>query len=298
MAAELSTGTRSLSLRGTRISLVWNNLRRSRSAMVGFAILGLQIAFAVLAPLLAPYSPTEINPAISFQGPTWLHPFGTDQYGRDVLSRVIYGGRIALVISVCATLIAVLSGAAIGLALGYVGGWLDEAGSRVLDAILSLPGILLLLVIITSLGSGTWVIILAMALHYAPGTARVARAAALDVIPQDFVTAARARGEGGVAIIAREIRPNVRDVMLVEFAIKASWALLLISALSFLGFGVSPPTPDWGLMIAENRSAISLAPWVTVFPVLALSTLVIGLNLASDGLAKALGLDLIRGAPA
>jgi peptide/nickel transport system permease protein len=141
------------------------------------------------------------------------------------------------------------------------------------------------------------VMILGIAVIYAPGVIRVARAAALAVARLDFVTAARARGERPASVVTREIQPNVVDVLLVEFAMRASWAILLVSALSFLGFGVNPPTPDWGLMIAENRSYISLAPWVTLSPVIALSLLVVGLNLAADGVAKALGFDATRGAP-
>jgi peptide/nickel transport system permease protein len=284
--------------RAGRAALVWRNLWRSRSAKIGLSLLGLQLVLALFAPLAAPYSPTNIDPARSFQGPTWVHPFGTDQFGRDVLSRVMYGGRLALAMALAATVVAVAAGALAGLWLAYAGRWLDELGTRVLDALLAVPGILVLLVIVTALGSGPLVIVLAMAVHYAPGVARVARASALDIVPRDFVAAARARGEGALSIVVREIRPNVTDVLLVEFAMRVSWAVMLISALSFLGFGVNPPTPDWGLMIAENRSAMQLAPWVSIFPLLALSTLVISLNLTADALAKATGVDLVRGATA
>lgn len=284
--------------RRSTFAQVLGNLRRSRGAMIGLGILVVHVGCATLAPLIAPYSPTDIDPAHALQGPTWAHPFGTDEFGRDVLSRVIYGGRLALAVAVSATLIAVVAGGAIGLTLGYVRGWIEEVGSRILDAVLAVPGILILLVIVTALGTGPWVILFAMAVHYAPGSARIVRAAAMEVMPQDFVTAARARGERGASIVLREVQPNVRDVLFVEFAIRASWAVLLISALSFLGFGANPPTADWGLMIAEGQSTLSIAAWITLFPILALSTLVIGLNLAADGLAKALGVDLTRGAAA
>jgi peptide/nickel transport system permease protein len=266
----------------------------SRSGRIGVAVLVAHVAIAILAPVLAPYSPTAIDPFASFQAPSREHWFGTDEFGRDVLSRVIYGGRTAMAMGFVATTVAVVLGTVLGLLLGYAGGWIDEIGTRILDAMLSLPGILVLLVMVTALGPGTTVIVGALILLYTPGVARVVRAAALDIIPLDFVTAARARGESGLDIAVREIQPNVRDVALVEFAMRASWAVMLLSALSFLGFGVNPPTPDWGLMIADNRAAISIAPWVTIFPLLALSTLVIGINLTADALGKAVGIDLVK----
>jgi peptide/nickel transport system permease protein len=164
---------------------------------------------------------------------------------------------------------------------------------RVVDAVLAVPAFLLLLVIVTIFGSHTWVLVSAVIVIFAPAVTRVVRAAARQVVPLEFVTAARARGEGQISVVLREIRPNIQDVLLVEFAIRASWATLVISALSFLGFGVSPPTPDWGLMIAENGPLISIAPWVSVAPVLALSTFIVGLNLAADGLGRAFGLESI-----
>lgn len=281
-----------------RFKKVVGNFGRSRGAMIGLSILLIHIGCAALAPLIAPYSPTAIDPAHALQGPTWAHPFGTDVFGRDVLSRVIYGGRLALTVAVGAAAISVVVGGSIGLILGYVRGWTEEVGSRILDSVLAVPGILILLVIVVALGTGPWVILFAMVVHYAPGSARIVRAAAMEVTPQEFVTAARARGERGASIVLREIQPNVRDVLLVEFAIRASWAVLLISALSFLGFGANPPTADWGLMIADGKSTLSIAAWIALFPILALSSLVIGLNLAADGLAKALGVDLTRGAAA
>lgn len=283
--------------RSTRARSIVGNIVRSPSAAIGFGLLALHVLLALTAPLLATHDPVAIDYAAANAGPGAGHLLGTDSFGRDVLSRVLYGGRAAMVIALCATVIAVTVGTLVGLTLGYFGRAVDEVGSRVLDAVLAIPPIIILLVVLTSLGSGRWVLIVAMAAAFAPGSARVARAASLDIITRDFIAAARARGESSLSIIVREIGPNVRDVMLVEFAMRASWSLLLISALSFLGFGVNPPTPDWGLMVAENRDSLSIAPWSTAFPIVALGSLVIALNLASDGLAKALGLDLTRGAP-
>ena len=162
---------------------------------------------------------------------------------------------------------------------------------RIVDALLSVPSILALLVVVTVFDSGLWVIVLAVTVVYAPAVTRVVRGAARTVITQDYVTAARARGEGSLSIVFREILPNVLDVVLVEFAMRASWIVLLISTLSFLGFGANPPTPDWGLMVQENRTALTVVPMGTLAPVVALATLVIGLNLSADGLSKTLGVD-------
>jgi peptide/nickel transport system permease protein len=264
---------------------------------VGAAVLALHLLVALAAPALAPQSPTAIDAESRLAPPSAAHLFGTDRFGRDIFSRVLLGGRVALAIGLLGAALSVLVGGFVGVLFGYLGGLADEVVMRVVDALISIPGLLLLLVIVTGLGSGYPVILLAMVLSYAPGVVRVARAAAQEYAPRDFITAARARGEGSLSIVMRELWPNVLDVLLVEFAMCASWIILSVSGLSFLGFGVNPPTPDWGLMVAENRSMLQVAPWGIVFPILAISTLVVALNLVSDGMAKALGLDSSRGGP-
>lgn len=275
----------------------WRGPLGSPSARIGCALVASHLAVALLAPAIAPHAPTAIDTAQAYAPPSWEHPFGTDQYGRDLLSRVLFGGRVALAISLSAAAVSVVVGSLIGVLVGYLGGIVDEAVMRPLDAIYSLPSILLLLMVVTSLGSGYVVLVLALAFVYVPRAARVARSAALQFVPREFVAAARARGEKASYVVSRELMPNVLDVLLVEFAMQASWIVLAISSLSFLGLGINPPTPDWGLMVNENRGALSYAPWGTFFPILAIATLVIGLNLASDGLGKALGIDRTREAP-
>lgn len=272
-------------------------LRGSPAALIGVVLLAAHLVIALLAPLIVPHSPTAIDPALALAPPSWAHPFGNDRFGRDIFSRVLLGGRIALAIALVGAALSVLLGGFVGVLLGYVGGAADEVAMRLVDALISIPGLLLLLVIVAGLGSGYAVILLAMVLSYAPGVTRVARSAAHEFVPRDFITAARARGEGAVPVVTRELWPNVLDVLLVEFAMRASWIVLAVSGLSFLGFGVNPPTPDWGLMIAENRSMLALAPWGVVFPIIAMGSLVVALNLVADGVAKALGLDRSRGAP-
>ncbi|MER6087391.1 ABC transporter permease [Streptomyces bluensis] len=277
-----------------RAARAWRTLRSSRAAVIGLSVVAVHVLIALLAPLLTSYDPIANSAGEALLGPSAQHWAGTDQYGRDVLARVLYGGRYALGVSLTATLLTVALGTVIGCAAALRGGRFDNVLGRVLDAVLSVPAILSLLVVVTALGTGPSVIVLAIAVVYVPQVVRVVRGAALAVVPQDYVTAARARGEGTWAILRREILPNITDVVCVEFAMRASWVVLLISSLSFLGFGADPPTPDWGLMVAENRTAITVVPMASLAPIIALATLVVGLNLAADGLSKAWGVDRIR----
>lgn len=268
---------------------------RSTSGRLGVVLLALHLAVALLAPLVAPYAPEAIDPDHAFAAPDRVHWCGTDQYGRDVLSRVLLGGRAALALGCVAALGAVALGGALGIGLAYAGGWTDELVLRLADALQAIPGLLLFLCVVTVLGARTDVLVGLLVLVNLPGVLRVARAAALEQVGRDYVAAARARGEGAWSIVVRELYPNVRDVLLVELAMRASWMVLSLASLSFLGFGVAPPTPDWGLMVAENRGRLALAPWATLAPALALGTLVIGLNLTADALGKRLGVDATRG---
>lgn len=272
----------------------WHTLRSSRTAVIGLAVVAVHVLIALLAPLLTSYDPVASDAGQALLGPGVHHWAGTDQYGRDVLTRVLHGGRYALGVSAAATVLTVALGTVIGCAAALRGGWFDDLLGRVLDAVLSVPSILALLVVVTALGTGPAVIVLAVAVVYVPQVVRVIRGAALAVVPADYVTAARARGEGTWSILRREVLPNIVDVVCVEFAMRASWVVLLISSLSFLGFGAAPPTPDWGLMVAENRTAITVVPLASLAPITALATLVVGLNLAADGLSKAWGVDRIR----
>lgn len=270
-------------------------LLRSPVAVTGIALITLHVVVALAAPLIAPYSPIATDPLSAVSGPSSAHWLGTDQLGRDVLSRVIYGGRNAMLISLVAAVLSVGLGTALGLAAAYFRGWFDEILMRILDAVLSVPAILALLVVVSVLGAGAPVIVLAATIVYCPAVIRVVRAGASSVVGLDYVTAARARGERPLATMRREVLPNVLDVVLVEFAMRASWIMLLVSSLSFLGFGANPPTPDWGLMVSESRSLLTVTPWAAIGPIVALATLIVGLNLAADGLAKARGVDRITG---
>ena len=259
--------------------------------------MGLHIIIALLAPLITSYDPTVSQPSQALYGVSAEHWLGTDQYGRDVLTRTIWGGRYALLVAFLATTVAVALGTLIGVITAYLRGWFDMVVMRIVDAMLSVPTILSLLVIVTVFGNGLPVIVLAVTIIYTPAVTRVVRGAASTVVTLDFVTAARARGEGTFSIVFREVLPSIPGVILVEYAMRASWVILLVSTLSFLGFGANPPTPDWGLMISEGRTALTVVPLATIAPIVALATLVIGMSALADGLSGLLGVDrLQRGA--
>ena len=281
-----------------RLMETWIYMRRSWSARVGMTILVIHFMIAITSPFWVWENPTEISAAAINQSPDWPgHIMGTDEFGRDVLTRVVLGGRTAMLIVFVAMTMAITWGGLLGITVGFLGGRIDEVVMRVVDAYLAAPYILYLLLVVSILGTGNRVLIPMLGFFYGIAIVRVARAATLDFVARDFITAARARGERAWSIVIRELIPNVADAMAVEFSMRLSWMLLAFSSLSFLGFGVTPPTPDWGLMISDGRSWLRIAPWMTIFPVIALSTLVIGINLTSDGLAKALGLDRSQGAP-
>jgi peptide/nickel transport system permease protein len=219
------------------------------------------------------------------------HPFGTDRLGRDILSRAMLGGREAMMIATLATLVAMIWGTAVGLFLALIGGRTDTYGMRIVDALSSIPGILIVMIFVAALGVGATALIPILGCSYGLSVVYIARAAALDFVARDFVLAAQARGEARATILIREILPNVRDTLAVQGAMQMSWLLLGIASLSFLGLGVAPPTPDWGLMIADGRGVMPTAPWVVLWPMVMLSSLIVGVNLAADAFAKALGVD-------
>ena len=267
------------------------------SGAIGLSLVVFHVLLALTSPLYVPYDFKTMNSMLMLMPPSSEHWLGTDHLGRDVLTRVLLGGREALLVTGVATPIAVVWGGFMGILFGLVGGRIDEVLMRVVDAFLSLPWILKMLVLIVTFGSGIEVLIPTLAFFYGIPVIRIARAATHDVVARDFISAAKARGHGRMTIIRRELVPNVLDTLMVEGAMRWSWMLLAFSSLSFLGFGVSPPTPDWGLMISDARGFMSFRPWGVIGPVIALSTLIIGINLTADALAKALGVDRAQKAP-
>ena len=263
------------------------------SFRIGLIILVIHLVVAVTGPFWAPYGFSQMGTGRPLSGMSWVHPFGVDQLGRDIFSRVVHGSHIVILLSLSGTLLGLIVGAILGLLSGYVGGWFDEILQRVLEALISIPFLVLALIAIASAGpelSGNPVlIVLVVALVYAPRIARMARSVAVDIATRDYVTVARLRGESAWSVMRRELLPNATSVLLVEFALRAGYAPVLIGSLGFLGFGLRPPTPEWGLMISENRALIMITPITVLGPGLALASLVVGLNLFTEGLARILG---------
>ena len=267
------------------------------SGLIGLSIVCFHILLAIISPLITPHDFKAINPSLMLLPPSSEYWFGTDHLGRDVFTRTILGGRVAILVTFFGSLIALTWGGLLGIFCGLVGGKIDDIVMRIVDAFLAIPWILAMLLIVSILGTSINVLIPALGLFYGKGIVRVARAATHDVIAKDFIVSARARGHSNFSIIWNEILPNVRDAILVEGAMRWSWMLLGFSSLSFLGFGVSPPTPDWGLMISNGRGLMSFAHWAVLAPITCLSSLIIGINLSADAFAKALGIDRTTKAP-
>ncbi len=282
---------------GSRVAVIFWDLVSRPSGAIGLSLVIFHVVLALISPFVVPFDYKLQNSALMLSQPDAIHWLGSDHLGRDVFSRTMMGGREALLVTGVATPLAVIWGGFVGILFGLVGGRVDEVLMRIVDAFLSLPWILKMLVLIVTFGTGIEVLIPTLAFFYGIPVIRIARAATHDVIARDFVWAAKARGHGRVSIIWRELLPNVLDTLMVEGAMRWSWMLLAFSSLSFLGFGVSPPTPDWGLMISDARGFMSFAPWGVIGPVIALSSLIIGINLTADALAKALGIDRAQKAP-
>jgi peptide/nickel transport system permease protein len=266
------------------------------SGAIGTGLVLAHVALALTAPLIVPHDPTLQSADLILQAPSWVHPFGTDRLGRDLLSRAMLGGREAMLIATLATLAAMAWGTALGLFVALAGGRTDAYAMRIVDAMMSIPWILMVMIFVAALGVGATALIPVLGFSYGLSVVYIARAAALDFVARDFVLAAQARGERRGTIVWRELLPNVRDTLAVQGAMQWSWILLGVSSLSFLGLGVAPPAPDWGLMIADGRGVMQTAPWTVLWPMVMLSSLIVGVNLASDAFAKALGVDRSMGA--
>ena len=262
---------------------------RRRSAVVGLMITVLLLLVAVFGPWLAPYSPAAQDYDHILEKPGSAHWMGTDNLGRDILSRILHGARLSLFVGFGGVAGGALIGIPIGLVTGYYGGRLDALVMRLMDVLLAFPGILLAIGIIALLGPGLTNVVVAIIIYGIPILARLVRASTLQVKARDFVEAARASGSSDLRILWRYILPNVFGPVLVMFTIRAGQAILIASALSFLGLGAVPPTPEWGAMLADGRSYITTYPHVALFPGLAIFLTVLGLNLFGDGLNDMLG---------
>ena len=259
-----------------------------REGVVGVLILVVLLLLSVLAPLIAPHSPEAIDGSRVFGAPSLSHPFGSDDLGRDVFSRVLHAYRLSLGIAIASVLLAMAVGVPLGLVAGYVGGRVDLALMRAVDLLLAVPALLLAISLIAILGPGGGVALIAIAVIYMPIIARVVRASVLVVRSQPYVTGARTRGASHLAIIRGHVLPNAIGPALVQASVLMAFAIVIEAALSFLGLGAQPPTPELGLMLAEGNDYLVSAPWVEIFPGLAIALSVLAFNLIGDGLRRSI----------
>jgi peptide/nickel transport system permease protein len=282
---------------------VWNAvsiLLTSKTATVGLILVLFWVFAAIFAPFLSPYGPTEQDWKAPNEGPSLAHPLGTDELGRDLWSRLMYGARVVLVIlpvtedfwlpggtAMWGVLASLLIGATLGLLSGYRGGWIDEITMRLLDAMMSIPIILLYLIIVAAIGASAVNVVIAIAIVGTPGVARLVRGLTLDIRTRDYVRAAETRGESTLYIMFVEILPNAKGPIIIDAMLRMGYAIFAMGTLGFLGLGLPPPSPDWGSMVAKGREFIlSGSPWAALWPSLAIATLVVGLNLLADGLRE------------
>jgi peptide/nickel transport system permease protein len=272
-------------------------VRRPRGIFVaplpwtGYVALSVLVVYAVVvaaAPLIATNSPTDVFVGGPFEPPSAALWLGTDGLGRDVASRFLYGGRTVLSTACGAAALATILGGAVGMVLGLRGGLIDEIGMRMLEIVMSIPSIIFALLVIGLAGSDRLTMILTVGLLTVPNVARVIRAATQSFVAEDFIAAARARGEGLLSIALRELLPNIAGTLLVEFSIRTGYAVLFIGGLGFLGFGTAPPAPDWGLMINEGRSSLDSAVWPVLAPALGIAVLVTSVNLFTDAVLRSI----------
>ena len=263
------------------------NWPRWRLALIGGVIVLTVLLVAIFAPQVAPYGPLDLDVAQMLSPPTAAHPLGTDELGRDVLSRAIFATRVSMQVAFTAALLGLVVGTVIGVLAAYFGGWLDLVLMRFMEVLFSFPAILLAVVLMAALGTSVFNAMLAIGIIFIPGFSRLARAATQAVMRQQYVEAAQAIGMGHTRIIAREVLPNIIAPLLVEAAAAFSYAILLESMLSFLGLGAQPPDPSWGNMISTGRGFMAQAPWISVVTGCAIFLTVLGFNLVGDGLRDA-----------
>jgi peptide/nickel transport system permease protein len=271
-------------VRRSGVAALASGIRHSPTALVGVAILSIWIVCAILWPVLAPYDPNQFHTSARLQPPSPQFWFGTDQFGRDVFSRVLAGSRDILIVAPLATLVGIVCGTCLGLVAGFYRGPLGEAVLRVMDAVMAFPVVTLSLLVVAMLGPSVVNVIMVIGLVFTPRVARVVYASTLSVRDLNYVSAARLRGESDAYILFGEILPTITAPIIVEATVRVGYAVFASATLSFLGLGIPPPAADWGLQIADARTFLQSAPWTVLFPALAIASLVVGVNLVSDGL--------------
>ncbi len=289
-----ATGTDKPETAPSRLRRLARLARERPVFVVLLGVLILHFFIGITGPWWAPFEHDKMLVGDTFTGPSWDHWFGTDNFGRDVFSRVVRGERIVLIQGLSASGLAILAGSTIGIMLAYKRGWVDEVGMRGVDIMLALPGLILTLLILGSVETSNLVIILTVAFFFTWPVTITIRAAALGVVTEDFVTKAKLRGESALSIARREILPNVLGNVLVEFSLRTGYAVFFVGALSFLGFAAAPPSPEWGLMINEGRKFLSASKWMVLGPAMALASLVVALSLVTEEVSDILGVSTRR----
>lgn len=272
----------------------WKSLRQSRMAMIGLVILGIIVFSCVFANFLTPYGFDDQNYREMFVEPCLAHPFGTDNLGRDILARILYGGRISIIIGVLTAVVSAVMGAAIGSVAGYYGGRVDNIIMRIVDVMMAIPSMLLSIAIVAALGNTARNVIIAIAIGSAPSCSRIVRASIMSVKDQEFVEAAHSIGASNFRIILHHVLPNCLGPLIVNTTMSVANAILSAASLSFVGLGVQPPSPEWGAMLSAARPYIRDHGFVVLFPGLAIMFTILALNLLGDGLRDALDPRLKR----
>jgi peptide/nickel transport system permease protein len=253
---------------------------------VGLIIVALMLIVIVFGPALAPYDPNQLAVGLPLSPPGHGYLLGTDNLGRDVWSRFLCGGRMVLLVPLASVALATISGGFLGMTAGYIGGAFDAVVARVFDILLTLPPLLIALAVIAGFGSSTVVLVVTIALIFAPQIGRVARGTTLSVVSSDYVQAARARGERRVTIAVREISPNIVAPVVSDLALRVTYGVIFVATLNFLGLGAQPPSPDWGLSIAQNLAYVQVQPYASLAPVVGVAALSVGLNLMADSMVR------------
>lgn len=273
-------------MRRARRAEILRALLRSKTFLVGLIMVLVWVISALFWRWITPDNPQAVDPAQTLASPSADHWFGTDNLGRDVFSRVIAGAAPVLTVAPLATLLGIAGGATLGLITGFYRGWVDDVVSRIIDALLAFPLIIMAVLVLASLGREARNVILVIGIIFTPLIARTVRSAVLVEREREYVAAARLRGERGPRIMAMEILPNITGPILVEATIRLGYAIFASATLAFLGLGIQDPSPDWGLQIANGRAYLQIAWWMVIFPAAALATLVVGVNLVADGLRR------------
>ncbi|KMZ42055.1 MULTISPECIES: nickel transporter permease [Bacillales] len=274
--------------RPSRWRTFYRKLRKNKLAMVGGCIVIFYIAIALLAPFIAPHDPYEIDLVNKLKSPSSEHWMGTDDKGRDVLSRLLYGTQLSMSVGFVAVFIGAFFGIILGLLSGYYGGWVDTVISRIIDVLLAFPGILLSLAIVSALGPSLFNVMIAVGIFSIPVFARIVRGSTLTVKKLEYIDAIRSLGANDFTIIFRHIFPNILSPIIVQATMRLATAILSAAGLSFLGLGAQPPLPEWGAMLSNGRDFLFTAPHLAMFPGFAIATLVLGFNIFGDGLRDAL----------